>query len=81
MRAKKMAQWSVCGLVFLASGCTTYYRITDPVTKRVYYTTDYDRTDSGALAFQDEKSRANVTLQTSEVMEVSRQEFEAKMRE
>jgi hypothetical protein len=52
-------------LVFLALlfvvGCTIY-RVTGPPTQRTYYTTEIDRTDSGAVRFCDEKSRATVTL-------------------
>jgi hypothetical protein len=67
----------ICFLLLFAAGCTTYYRITDQATGRTYYTTDYDRTDSGAVVFEDAKSRAKVTLQSSEVSEVSRTDFEA----
>jgi hypothetical protein len=67
----------ICLLLLLAAGCTNYYRITDQATGRIYYTTDYDRTDSGAVVFEDAKSRSNVTLQSSEVREVSRPDFQA----
>jgi hypothetical protein len=67
--------------VLFAAGCTTYYRITDQSTRRVYYTTDIDRTDSGAVQFYDAKSRANVTLQSSEVLEISRDAFDAGVRQ
>jgi hypothetical protein len=67
----------ICFLLLFAAGCTTYYRITDQATGRIYYTTDYDRTDSGAVVFEDAKSRSKVTLQSSEVREVSRPDFQA----
>jgi hypothetical protein len=67
----------ICFLLLFVAGCTTYYRITDQATGRIYYTTDYDRTDSGAVLFEDAKSRSKVTLQSSEVREVSRQDFQA----
>ena len=63
-------------MLFLAAGCTTYYRITDQSTRRAYYTTDIDRTDSGAVQFYDAKSRAHVTLQSSEIIEISRDAFD-----
>jgi hypothetical protein len=56
-------------------GCTSYYRITDQSTRRTYFATGYDRTSSGAVQFYDEKSRADVTLQSSEIVEISRDEF------
>ena len=69
------------GLLFLvATGCTSYYRVTDQATGRTYYTTDLDRTDSGGVVFKDAKTFSKVTLQSSEVREVSRQDFEAARR-
>jgi hypothetical protein len=44
---------------------------------RVYYTTDYDRTNRGAVVFEDAKTRHKVTLQSSDINEVSRMDFEA----
>jgi hypothetical protein len=40
----------------LAAGCTTYYRVSDQATGKVYYTTDIDRTDSGGVVFEDAKT-------------------------
>jgi hypothetical protein len=68
-------------MLIFAAGCTTYYRVTDQSTRRAYYTTDIDRTDSGAVRFYDEKSRANITLQSSEIIEISREAFDSGIRE
>jgi hypothetical protein len=68
-------------MLIFAAGCTTYYRVTDQSTRRAYFTTDIDRTDSGAVRFCDEKSRANVTLQSSEIIEISREAFDSGIRE
>jgi hypothetical protein len=62
-------------LVLLTSGCTSYYRITDQSTRRTYFATGYDTTSSGAVQFYDEKGRAAVTLQSSEIVEISKDEF------
>jgi hypothetical protein len=67
----------ICFLLLFAAGCTTYYRVSDQATGRVYYTTDYDRTDSGAVVFEDAKTRHKITLQSSDINEVSRTDFEA----
>lgn len=73
---------SAClSMLLLVTGCTTYYRITDPPTRRVYYTTDFDRTDSGAVQFYDARSRSTVTLQSSEIVEISRDAYESGIRE
>ena len=68
-------------LLLFVSGCTTYYRVTDQSTRRAYYTTEIDRTNSGAVRFYDEKSRANVTLQSSEIVEISKGDFESGIRQ
>jgi hypothetical protein len=55
--------------------------VTDQSSRRAYYTTGIDRTDSGAVRFYDEKSRASVTLQSSEIVEISREAFDSGVRE
>jgi hypothetical protein len=76
---KKMhtAVWVLCGLATVMAGCTTYYRVNDPAGTREYYTTKIDKTMAGAITFKDEKSGSVVTLQSSEVKEISEDEFEA----
>ena len=72
--------WAVLA-VLLASGCTSYYRITDQSTRRTYFATGYDTTSSGAVQFYDEKSRADVTLQSSEIVEISGDEFHSGLKQ
>ena len=82
MQFIRFAQSGVCLLMlFFAAGCTTYYRITDQPTRRAYFATGYDRTDSGAVKFYDVKSRSNVTLQSSEIIEISRDAFDSGIRQ
>ena len=82
MRLRRFARSGVCLLMLLfAAGCTTYYRVTDQSTRRAYFTTGIDRTDSGAVRFYDEKSRASVTLQSSEIVEISKEDFNSGIRE
>jgi hypothetical protein len=77
MKFHTFARLSTAVLFLFAAGCTTYYRISDQTSGRVYYTTDYDRSDSGAIIFEDAKNRSKITLQSSEIREVSRADFEA----
>jgi hypothetical protein len=72
--------WALLGIL-VASGCTSYYRITDQATRRTYFATGYDRTSSGAVQFYDEKSRADVTLQSSEIVEISEDDFNSGLRQ
>jgi hypothetical protein len=61
----------------LLAGCANYYRVNDPAGDRQYYTSDIDQTKTGAITFKDEKSGSVVTLQSSEVKEISKDEFKA----
>ncbi len=62
---------------FLAS-CGSYYKITEPTTQKVYYATDIDKVDSGAVSFKDEITQKKVTIQNSEISEISKEEFNLK---
>ncbi|MFI5224148.1 MAG: hypothetical protein ACHQX3_07905 [Nitrospirales bacterium] len=67
----------LCGMITLVAGCTNYYRVNDPAGNKEYYTTDIDQTRAGAITFKDEKSGSKVTLQSSEIKEISKDEFKA----
>jgi uncharacterized protein YceK len=71
---KKIVACLIC-VVFLA-GCGSYYKVTDPASKNVYYTEDIDQMKSGAVKFKDAKTGGEITLQSSEVKEIDSKEFE-----
>jgi hypothetical protein len=78
MKMKTTALWTLCGLVTLVAGCGgDFYRVNDPAGDKQYYTKDIKQTKSGAITFKDEKSGSKVTLQSSEVKEISEDEFKA----
>ena len=81
MLFSRLLRFWACLLILVASGCTSYYRITDQATRRTYFATGYDRTSSGAVQFYDEKSRADVTLQSSEIVEISRDDFDSGLKQ
>jgi hypothetical protein len=65
-------------LTMFLAGCFggSYYAVRDPGSGAQYYTTDVDRTgNAGAVKFKDAKSGSEVTLQSSEVKEISKDEF------
>jgi hypothetical protein len=81
MRRELLAVVSLFGLMVLASGCTNYYLVTDPASGKSYYTNDIDDAGgAGAVRFKDETSGSVVTLQSSEVKEISSKEFEAALK-
>lgn len=76
MKTTHIALGILCGMAGLLTGCGgNYYRVNDPAGDRQYYTSDIDQTKTGAITFKDEKSGSVVTLQSSEVKEISRDEF------
>ena len=78
MKTTHMALGILCGMAGLLAGCGgDYYRVNDPAGDREYYTTDIDQTKTGSITFKDKKSGGVVTLQSSEVKEISKDEFKA----
>jgi hypothetical protein len=78
MKTTTIAMWTLCGMAGLLAGCGgNYYRVNDTAGAKLYYTTKIDHTKSGAITFKDEKGGSKVTLQSSEVKEISEDEFNA----
>ena len=59
------------------SGCTTYYKVADPVSGKSYYTTSVDQNKSGVTKLVDARTGSKVTIQNSEVTEISKDEYNA----
>lgn len=72
----RIAFVAVLLLFLMAVGCGSYYIVKDPASGRTYYTTDVKQDRGGAVVLRDEKSGATVTLQSSEVKEVPKKEWE-----
>lgn len=68
---------TVLGLIFVLTGCAThYYKVTDQ-SGTVYYTQELDNLKGGAVKLRDASSGFWVTIHTSEVKEISSQEYQA----
>ncbi len=70
----------VSACLLCAGGCASYYQVKDPGSGKMYYTNSkmaerYN--SSGAVTFWDAASGSTVTLQSSEVKEISEDEFKA----
>jgi hypothetical protein len=72
----------LCGLMLMLSACSSpHYRVTDPASGKTYYTTKInDAGRAGAVKIRDEKTGSLVTLQSSEVKEISTEEYETGLR-
>ena len=76
MKTDRLLMCMVVGMISLVTACSHYYKINDPAGSKEYYTTDVDKVKGGAIKIKDEKTGAIVTLQSSEVKEISEEEFE-----
>ena len=71
----------ILGVALLVTGCSSYYRVTDPASGKTYYTTKVSETGrGGAVKIKDGKTGSTVTLQSSEVKEISEDEYEAALK-
>ena len=70
---------ALCGVLVLLvlAGCGGYLQVIDPASKNTYYTEEVKEMKGGAVKFIDAKTGSQVTLQNSEVKEVSKDEFKA----
>jgi hypothetical protein len=57
-------------------GCSTYYMVKDPGSGTEYYTTKVKKSHN-AVTFRDAKTSADVTLQSSQVLEVTKDQYQA----
>jgi len=71
--------FSIMAMVCLTVGCSShYYRVTDPSSGKNYFTKKVDEAGrAGAVKFKDERTGGHVTLQSSEVKEISEGEYDA----
>jgi hypothetical protein len=67
----------VCLLAGVCGGCARYYRVSDPGSGKVYYTHTWMSGRyryNGAVRFHDLVSGSEITLQSSEVREVKKED-------
>jgi len=68
----------VLGFALAVIGCAShYYKVTDPQSGSTYYTQEIENLKGGAVKLKDARSGSLVTLQNSEVKEISSQQYEA----
>jgi hypothetical protein len=72
---KRIACLALLLYLIASTGCTTYYRVTDVESQRHYYTTKVQKKSGGAVAFKDSRTGSKVTLQSSQVAKINKEEF------
>jgi len=76
MKVGTLAKWTVVATVVLLAGCASYYKVSDPSSGRTFYTEKIDRPKGQTtIMFKDTKSGAEITLPSSEVLEISSDEY------
>jgi hypothetical protein len=69
---------SLCAGLLVAGCSSTYYKVTDPHSGTAYYTEKVDTlVGTGAVKVKDARTGSVVTLQSSEVKEISEKEYKA----
>ena len=65
-----------CSFALILAGCATYYKVTDPTSGRVYYTQKVKKHEgTGGVTFKDAGTGGEITLQSSEILTINRDEF------
>ncbi len=77
MRTRFVRCCLACAVAVALCGCASYYKITDPGSGRAYYTDHIDNKGNGVIRFKDENTKQQVTLNASEVMEITEDQFKA----
>jgi len=79
MRTSHITVLTICALALISAGCSSpHYRVTDPASGKDYYTTKVqDAGKAGAVKIKDDRTGSTVTLQSSEVKEISSDEYDA----
>jgi 3-oxoacyl-[acyl-carrier protein] reductase len=60
----------------LGCGGANYYLVKDPSTGKTYYSDKVDKDKGGAVTLTDSRTKSTVTIQNSEVTEISKQTYE-----
>ena len=76
MKMGTLGRCTVVAAMALIAGCASYYKVTDPSSGRTFYTEKIDRPKGQTtIMFKDTKSGAEITLPSSEVLEISSDEY------
>ncbi len=62
-------------LLMVVAGCTSYHKVTDLNTGKVYYSTDVDQKSSGLVQLRDGRTGNTVVLPSSEVQKITKEEY------
>jgi hypothetical protein len=67
----------IASSALMLCACTDYYMVKDPTSGKAFYTTSISQKKGQAVVFKDTASGAQVTLQNSQVTEISKDQYKA----
>lgn len=76
MGCRVLAVCAIAGFAVLATGCQSFYHVTDPQSGRTYYTRRVQRGLGGKIKFMDAHTGSRVLLRSSEVKKITEGEFQ-----
>ena len=68
---------AAAALTLSACSSTKYYMVKDPESNKEYFTKEVKHKD-GSVTFKDAASNSSVTLQNSQVLEITKDQYTAK---
>ena len=78
MKIRHVAAVTLFAAATLFCGCSsTYYMVQDPDSGNKYYTTKLERHSGASATFTDAKTHTEVTLQNTQVMEITKDQYQA----
>ena len=75
MRIKVATVVAITLFLLGMAGCSKYYQVRDPMSGNLYYTSEIKDKSTGAIRFEDAGTNSIITLQNSEVKNISKSEF------
>jgi hypothetical protein len=76
MNLRPLTYVALAGSAILLAGCASYFMVRDTGSGNTYYTSDIDHPGrAGTVQFRDGRTEKEVTLQSSEVTPISRDEY------
>ena len=77
MKSKLLSTVLAIFILIGITACGGYYMVKDPATDKTYYTDKIIEEKGGAIKLKDANTGSEVTLQTSEVTKINKEEFKA----
>ena len=75
MSRQVLISLTVATICSISAGCTSYYKVTNPLTGATYYTDQLDRQASGSVILKDGRTGDEITLGSSAIRKIDESEY------